>query len=359
MATQSKNNISEIIDKLQDAVSKRGLKGHFGTANSTGKIELFEKAFGVRLPRSYKLFLRNFDGGFIADDEADHLIMMDEFDEAENIRTHFLSIDEMIVEYERLDIQDWNRPDWFEGFYPYIPFCITAEGEKLIFIDQSLQDKESKIFAAFHDAPASGWYVASESFPAFLNDFYNTGGNPDIFSDESTEYAEEHLQKLNERKEEKKDPLGIIKRCTAYLSLYPESSITYNERANAYVDSKQYEKALSDYNKSIELDPKIALAYHCRGEMFLSLGKARQALIDFDSACQLEPNDPLYLVGRADAFFALNKLDKALADCNLSLDIDGRDFSALSTRHKVYQTLGETEKAAVDEALINELLEED
>jgi len=359
MVNQPKNNISEIIDKLQDTVSKRGLRGHFGTPDSTEKIELFEKAFGVKLPYSHKLFLRNFDGGFIADDEADNLIMIGEFDEAQSIRTRILSIDKIIEMYERQDIDDWNRPRWFKGFYPYIPFCITSEDEKLIFVDQSLQDKESKIFAAFHDTPATGWYVAKDSFTEFLNDFYNTGGNPDIFSSKSTEYAEEHLEKLNERKAEKEDPLEIIKRRTAYLSLFPDSAITYNERANAYVDSKQYEKALADYNKSIDLDPKMALAYYCRGEMFLSLGKARQALIDFDSACQLEPNDPLYLVGRADGFFALNKLDKALIDCNHSLDIDSRDFSALSTRYKVYQALGKTEKAAADEALLNELLAED
>jgi len=350
--------INEIIDKLYDAVSKNRLRGYFGTADSTEKIELFEKAFGVKLPYAYKLFLRNFDGGFIADDEADNLIVLGEFDEAEHIRTRFLSIDEIIEMYERMSMDKWNQPDWFEGFYPYIPFCITSEGEKLIFIDQSLQDEESKIFAAFHDAPASGWYVASESFAEFLNDFYNTGGNPDIFSGKSTKSAEESIKHLNVRKLEKEDPLEIIKRRTAYLSLFPESAITYTERANAYLDSKQYEKALTDYNKTLKLDPKIALTYYCRGEMFLSLNKARQALIDFDSACKLEPYEPLYLVGRADAFFALNKLDKALADCNLSLEMDGRDYSALSTRYKVYVALGETEKAKADEELLEELLME-
>jgi len=352
-------NINEIIDKLYDAVSKNRLKGYFGTADSTEKIELFEKAYGVKLPYAHKLFLRNFDGGFIADDEADNLIMIGEFDEAKNIRTRLLSIDEIIEIYERQDIDGWNRPDWFEGFYPYIPFCITAEGEKLIFVDQALQDEESKIFAAFHDTPASGWYIASDSFAEFLNSFYNTGGNPDIFSSKSTEYAEEKLKKLNKRKKEKEDPPEIIKRRTAYLSLFPESAITYTERANAYLDSKQYEKALAGYNKSIELEPKMALTYYCRGEMFLSLNKARQALIDFDSACKLEPYEPLYIIGRADAFYALKKYAKALADCNLSLEMDNRDFSALSTRYKVYIALGETEKAEADNKLLMELLEEE
>ena len=353
-----KNNVSEIIDKLYEAVSKNRLRGYFGTPDSTEKIELFEKAFGVKLPASHKLFLRNFDGGFIVDDEADMLIATGEFEEAQNIRTRFLSIDEIIETYEMLDIKAWNCPDWFEGFYPYIPFCITAEGEKLIFVDQSLQGEESKIYAAFHDTPASGWYVAFESFAEFLNDFYNTGGNPDIFSSNSTAYAEASIEQLSKRKSEKEDPLEIIKRCTAYLTLFPDSAITYTERANAYLDSKQYEKSLVDFNKSIELDPKMALAYYCRGEMFLTLDKARQALIDFDSACNLKANESLYIVGRADAFYALKKYAKALTDCNHALEMDGRDFSAITTRHKIYQALGETEKAAADEALLEELLKE-
>jgi len=353
------NNINQIIDKLTDALAKDRLSGYFGTPNKTEKIELFEKAFGVKLPYSFKIFLRNFDGGFIADSEAESLILTDEFDEAKNIRTHFLSIDEIIDEYETMDLDDWNRPSWFKGFYPYIPIGITDENEKLVFVDHSLSEEESCVYLALHDSPAYDWMVAADSFTEFLEEFYNSGGNPDVYKNNSFVNPEDFLEKLNERKEEKRNSQAIIKRCTAYLVLFPDSELTYTERANAYRDAHQYEKALADYSKSLEMEPKFALAYYCRGSMLLSLKKARQALIDLDSACQLEPNDSLYLTARADAFYELGKLDKALADCNHALKIKARYFSALSTRRRVYSALGETEKAEEDEKIIDELLSED
>jgi tetratricopeptide (TPR) repeat protein len=333
--------------------------GHFGTADATEKIELFEKAFGVKLPYSHKVFLRNFDGGFIADSEAESMIQSGEFEEAKFSRTRFLSIDEIINEYETMDLDDWNRPSWFEGFYPYIPIGITDENEKLVFVDNFFLEEESCVFLALHDTPAYDWMVAADSFTEFLEDFYNTGGKPDVFKNDAAVNPEDFLEKLNERKAEKENPKAIIQRSTAYLSLFPDSAITFNERANAYRDAHQYEKALADYAKSLELDPQLALAYYCRGSMLLSLQKARQALIDLDSACQLDANDELYLTRRADAFFALGKLDKALADCNHVLEMNPRYFSALSTRRRVYSALGETEKAKADESLIDELLAED
>ena len=355
----NKNNINQIIDKLSDALSKDRMKGYFGTPDATKKIELFEKAFGVKLPYSHKVFLRNFDGGFIADREAESLILTNEFDEAKNLRTRFLSIDEIIDEYENMELDDWQRPSWFEGFYPYIPFAITDENEKLVFVDSSGMKGEACVYVAFHDCPAYDWIVAADNFTDFLEQFFNSGGDPDLYANDTVINPEDFLEALNERKEEVRNPAAIIKRSTAYLSLLPDSAITYTERANAFRDSHQYEKAICDYNKSLEMDPKFALAYYCRGSMLLSIKKARQALTDLDSACQLEPDDSFYLTGRADAFYELNKLDKALDDCNRALEINDRYFSALSTRRQVFSALGETEKAKADAELIAELLEED
>ena len=356
---KKKEIINDVINKLSDALSKERLKGYYGTPDSTEKIGLFEQAFGVELPYSFKVFLRNFDGLFIADRETENMIQAGEMEEAKWNSTRILSIDEIIEEYENLYLDDWKLEPSFDGFYPYIPFCITADNEKLVFIDNSLQKEESKVFAAFHDTPASGWFAAFENFTEFLIDFYNRGGNPDLFSNQSEATVETYLERLNDREEEKDDPAEVVKRTTAYLELFPDNSIKYTIRGDAYADLKQYKKALADFEKSLELDPKLALAYYCRGSMLLSLKKARQALIDLDSACKLEPGDSYYLNGRAEAFFALNRIDEALSDCNKAIKIDNRYFSAYYLRRKIYTALGQTGKAEADARVIEELLEED
>ena len=42
-------------------------------------------------------------------------------------------------------------------------------------------------------------------------------------------------------------------------------STAYNNRGNAYYDLKDYQKAIADYTKAIELKPDYATAYYNRG----------------------------------------------------------------------------------------------
>lgn len=353
------DSIEEVIQNLQKSIKNDEIKEYFGRQVDHQKIELFEAAFCVQLPVSFKTFLTQFNGGFIADSEAESMILTDEYDEAKRISTRILSIDEIIEEYEYMQIDDWKLKPDFEGFYPYIPFCITADNEKLVFVDNFKQGTESNVYAAFHDDPASAWFIVANDFTEFIADFINSGGKPNLYKLEAELFAEDYLYLLDDRKEELENPKERIKRNTAYLMLFPKSADTYTNRAIAYRDCHQYEKALADFNKSVELDEGYALTYYCRGSMLLSLDKARQALTDLDSACQIQPDDPFYLVGRADAFYALNKMDEALADCNRAIEIDDRYELAYMTRYNIYLYLGEGLKAEADAAMIDQLMSEE
>ena len=349
-------NIKKIIDTLRKSINRGVIQSSFNTGKGMEKINLFEIAFGVELPVSYKTFLAEINGGFIADEEANWHWQNGEYDQCEQMCFKLLSIDEIIEEYEYMMLDNWKLKPGFEGFYPYIPFCKTPNNEKLIFVDNFKQGTESKVYAAFHDSPASDWFIVSNNFTEFITEYINTEGKPNLYKKDNELYAEDYLYILNGRAKEINNPEEIIKRSTAYLKLYPDSAITYATRANAYNDKFEYEKALADYNRSIELDEKYALSYYCRGSMLLHLDKARQALTDLDSACQLEPDDPFYLSGRAEAFYVLNRMDEALADCNRAIEIDEHYFVAYTTRHKIYLYLGEGDKAEADAEKIDELL---
>lgn len=354
------NNIEEAIRGLRNLVTKVGLEEHFEREVNPGKAELFEKAFGVRLPDSFKTFLGYYNGGFIAGREAESLILLDEFDEAKRASNCLLSIEEIIEEYESLSINRWKLQSGFEGFYPFIPFCRCADGdEKLVFVDQALE-KESAVYLALHDEPASDWECIADNFTGFLIHYINSkGGLPENGGD-GLPKAEDDLLRLNSdvRIRKVNDPAENINRITAYLDIYPDDVLSYTTRANAYADSDQYEKALTDFNKSLDLDPVNAFTYCCRGGMFLKVKKARQALTDFDTACRLTPDDPYYLSRRADAFYELNKMEKALADCNRAIEIDDSCELAYMTRYNIYLYLGEAGKAEADARIIDELLKD-
>jgi len=321
----------------------------------------FEAAFGVTLPNDFKTFLKHSNGAdriFFAED-AKKLWRKGEYEEASIIGegNRILSIEEIIEVYEDLEFKKWKLNEDFKGFYPYIPFFITEDNEKIVFVDQT-QSKETPIYFAYHDEPASAWFCVANSFTEFLNHFINSKGQPPSNYIDGAPSAEDYLVALNseQKRAEMDTPQAIIKRMTAYLKLFPSNSLSFVLRGNAYVKSKQFEKALLDFNKAIDLDSKSAFAYHSRGDMLLNIEKPRMALTDMDSACQLKPNDPYYLVGRADAFYALNRMDEALADCNRAIELDEYEVLAYMTRYKIYLYLGEGYKAEADNDKIDELL---
>lgn len=64
-----------------------------------------------------------------------------------------------------------------------------------------------------------------------------------------------------------------------------------SNRGFVYYELTQYDKALIDYNKSLELDPESAVTYKRRGQAYLGLGQTDKAKADFEKALALNPND--------------------------------------------------------------------
>lgn len=351
--------INQAIDAFASAIRQEKIYFSWSGAGNPKKIELFEIAFGVRLPASFKSFLEYYDGGFIADKEAESLIMTDEFNEAKKLSTRILDIDEIIDQYENLALESWEKKIDADGFYPFIPFCITGSNEMLVFVDQYKRKKESGVFYARKDIGPAQWNMINDDFTEFLISYTNANGNPDIQSGNKGIMAGDYLIMLKGRKELADDPSERIKRNSAYLKLFPEDPVSYTSRGTAYADNQQYDKALSDFNKSLEINEESAFAHYYRGDMFLKIHKPRQALIDLDIACRLAPDDPFYLSGRADAFYQLNRMDEALADCNRAIEINNAYLQAYQTRYLIYLYLGEAFKAEEDAAMIDELIADD
>ncbi len=72
------------------------------------------------------------------------------------------------------------------------------------------------------------------------------------------------------------------------LSIYPDISSALVLRGCAYNDKEEYEKALADFNHSIELDSKNGLAYFNRGVSKSKLGDFTGALKDYETADKLK-----------------------------------------------------------------------
>lgn len=79
---------------------------------------------------------------------------------------------------------------------------------------------------------------------------------------------------------------------TAALQMNPDSMVAariYNARAQSYVGTKEFKKAIADANEAIRLDLRYSVAYNTRGIAYGSMGDMTKALIDFDNAIRLDP----------------------------------------------------------------------
>ena len=81
----------------------------------------------------------------------------------------------------------------------------------------------------------------------------------------SKKEAAEKYFKLGKQKYNKKDYQGAIADYDKAIELNPKDARAYYNRGTAKNELKQYKEAIADYDKAIELNPKDADAYNNRG----------------------------------------------------------------------------------------------
>jgi lipoprotein NlpI len=119
------------------------------------------------------------------------------------------------------------------------------------------------------------------------------------------------------------DAERIIHYCTRAIATRPlePSSLAamYHNRAGAYVEKGEYDRAVRDYDEAIRLMPRVSYWYGGRGLAFLRKGDSDSALRDFDTAIRMNAADVTALLNRAvlraaraEYTLAINDYDTAL-----------------------------------------------
>ena len=92
-----------------------------------------------------------------------------------------------------------------------------------------------------------------------------------------------------------------------------QAQILYN-RALAYAATDTVPAAMEDYNRALNLDPHFGPASLNRGILHFTSKNYDQAIADLSKAIQLDPSKPLSYTERAKAYRKLGKT--ALADAD-------------------------------------------
>lgn len=108
------------------------------------------------------------------------------------------------------------------------------------------------------------------------------------------------------------------------LEVDPEYEINYFDKAYAEDEIELYSEAIDDYTKYLKNSPNSAAAYNNRGwaKECSQDYSIKDAIEDYSIAIKLEPEKAKYINNRAKAYYNNEKYEKAIDDWNKVLDLD-------------------------------------
>ena len=126
------------------------------------------------------------------------------------------------------------------------------------------------------------------------------------------------------------------------------NAVAYKARGGAYYKKRQYDLAMADLNKALEITPDNssykAEVYCDRGIVYLKQGKNDLAFTDFSKAIDINPWFVEAYNNRGIAHMEMGLLNLALADLNKALEIDPHYIAAYNNRSYVYAVLSNSEQ---------------
>ena len=147
------------------------------------------------------------------------------------------------------------------------------------------------------------------------------------------------------------DAQSDIAKYTEQINENPNETENYRARGLAYLQLKNYTKAMEDLNKAIQLDSENIPAYNLRGACYAFLGDYAQARNDFTESIQIttqylkrHPNDDEAYASRGGCYALLGDYEQAIVDLNKSLQIYPSEY-VYYYLGLCYKALGDTAKA--------------
>ena len=165
--------------------------------------------------------------------------------------------------------------------------------------------------------------------------------------------ATKHLLQYIEADASSQDRLtaatALIERVEPLLSFSPDvRAKIYNDRGLAYHFLKDYQRAIADFDRAIELNPRYVWAYGSRGWVYRFLKDYQRAIADFDRAIELNPKYAWAYGSRGLAYHFLKDYQRAIADFDRAIELNPKYTWAYGSRGRAYQVLKDYQRAIAD-----------
>jgi len=142
---------------------------------------------------------------------------------------------------------------------------------------------------------------------------------------------------------------------TRAINIDPDYAPAYNNRGTAYAGKGQYERAIVDFTEALTIDPSYADAYYNRGNTFSSKGQYDKAISDYEQAIRINPGYIDAYNNCGNAYIQKEEYDKAISNFTVALEIDPKIVDVYYNRLIVYIKKKEYNKAWRDIQKMREL----
>jgi tetratricopeptide (TPR) repeat protein len=143
-----------------------------------------------------------------------------------------------------------------------------------------------------------------------------------------------------------------ITACSARLSHNDlkgkELAITLRNRGQGYAAKRDFDRAIADYDRAIEVDPTDAKSFDWRGGAYFGRRDYDRAIADYDQAIKLDPKNAVTFRNRGVAYRAKRDFDHALADLTQALQINPTDRDSIFERGLTYENKGDYDRGIAD-----------
>ncbi len=158
-----------------------------------------------------------------------------------------------------------------------------------------------------------------------------------LFTDIIKKYPENYLPywMRGNYKNEQKDYQGALQDYNKTLQLYPLFDQCLTNRGHVLIEFKDYQAALQDLNLSIKLNDTVAEAFNNRGMAFDGLRDTAAALKDYNKAIALNPELQKAYNNRGVLKATIGNLNGALNDVNKAISLEPNDGEAFSNRANI------------------------
>jgi len=121
-----------------------------------------------------------------------------------------------------------------------------------------------------------------------------------------------------------------------------------HHRGVSHAMSSDYDKALADFNRVIELRPTYGKEYFNRAEIHYAKGDFARAIADYDQAIRTGYTDSVVYTRRGTAYFKQENVARALTDYNQAIARNPLDYEAFTFRGDAYAASGNHAQAVRD-----------